>query len=138
MIKIIEVEDGIKIDVKSLEKGDWISPTFLGKMFKIPHTDSRYDLMFERFKRRVQGESEDDGEPLLCRMEARGMSIMTDEEALYYKQKQHRSTVYRLSRINHEICLIDNNNLCTESKEVLSSELLLQDLVVQAVNKVMG
>lgn len=132
------MEQGKGIVTASLSKGDWISPRVLEDEFGVLCTETAYNLRLQYLKKQIQNESEAIGRPLLCKQEAKGLRILTDEEALYYKQQQHRSTTKRLRRINHEVGLIDIRFLSSDDLEVLEEEKSLQQSIVDAISEAMN
>jgi hypothetical protein len=124
-----------KLDVTKLHKGQFIPVGRLEKLMQVDSGTTAYDARFMLLKMQVEGDSNKLGRPLLCRRENLGMKIMTDEEALSYKQKQHRQTVRRLDRIQDEIYRIDKRYLSNEHSRALTAEKKLQAAIINAIGQ---
>ena len=142
--KVFEVVEGITkgrkrydVDISELQKGDHIHARVLSKLFGTTPEYTLYGRCFEFLKKQIRRESSADGEILFCRMSAHGLQVLTDKEAIYYKQDQHRIYVDRLERTHLDLHLIKTRNLSKKDREVLKKEKALQKQVMDAIEKAM-
>ena len=122
--------------ITSLRKGQWIPPARLEIFFNATARTSRYDAKFMILKKQIEEDSNDAGNPLLCKRENLGLKVMTDSEALVYKQKQHRRTVNKLEKVQIDLHRIDSTRLSDEEYNIYADETALQAAIISAVGAV--
>lgn len=127
-------------DIKAadLEKGQWISPEVLERVFLITREYTLYSRCLTGLQRRIERESLDLSEPLLCKRQKSGLKIMTDEEALDYKIARFRRGINNLERIHEDMFKIRTKHLKSSSRRILAEEKRVQNRVVEAIVKSMG
>lgn len=120
---------------QQLQKGDRISPDVLEVEFNAKQETPKYRLALMTLINKIQDESDQAGQPLLCKTEKEYLVILTDTEALIYKAEQHDIASYKIYRNARHLNRIDPNNLSKRKEALLEKEVLLQSHVAQAVRR---
>lgn len=123
------------MDVKTLKKGDTISPKELEKMFNSKRTTPEYRLQLIELQVKIQEESNKNDDPLLCRTEKEALIIMTDSEAARYKADQHRQAVMKIYRSLRHLSRVDTNNLTSQEAQKYERDVINQSRIAQAVKR---
>jgi len=123
------------LDISALKKGDYISPEELERIVCTPRGTNSYAFKVLEVKEFIRKASIDNGEPLLTKQEQYGLRVLTDSEALDYKERQHELRLQGIRRTFIDLTHIDVRNLTTPESQRHTSAVLCQSRVIQAMNR---
>jgi len=123
--------------VEDLDKGKYLEPAQLEKIFKIKCHLVAFETARKTLKDRIERESEELGLNFLCRIDAGGIKIMEDREALYYKKRIARAKYKSLAKNRLDMNKIDPTNLSKDDQGLLIAEKGFQSQVINMIDNLL-
>jgi len=130
----LAIEGELTIDVRSLNKGDFLDPDTIEKVVGHKADTPQYGLSCMGLKVSIERDSIGIGTPFIVKHEKAGLRILTDDEAVDYLEGRHNSHVMGIKRVYAKLNRVDVGKLTGEQEKAYERRMLIQGRTVQAID----
>ena len=123
------------IDVDKLNKGDYISPEQIEKIYGIQQKNREFPQKVLELREFIRFESRQKDRPLHTKIEKDGVRILDDQEDVDYTEKKYSHGRRKMMSALADEMEIDRTNLDTTTQNKLERNIICQSMELQAMRK---